>query len=110
MAMIQCKECTKEVSDTAIKCPNCGVILNKPKRSVLGKVLKWLFIAFNLIMIYWLFAGTGASTDVVNHASSEAGKAGAEIGRGLGVMMILFLWVVGDIILGMLVMFTRPKS
>ena len=110
MAIVQCKECTKEVSDTAIKCPNCGVQLNKPKRSVLGKILKWLFIVFNLIIIYWLFAGVGASADVANHASSEAGKAGAAIGTGIGVMMLLFLWVVGDIILGMLVMFTRPKS
>jgi hypothetical protein len=24
MAMVQCKECGKQMSDTASKCPNCG--------------------------------------------------------------------------------------
>jgi len=24
MALIQCKECGKEISDTAVSCPNCG--------------------------------------------------------------------------------------
>ncbi|MGL4766718.1 MAG: hypothetical protein ACRCV6_01325 [Formosimonas sp.] len=110
MAIIQCKECSKDVSDTAVKCPNCGIQLNKPKRSTIGKIIKWLFIGFNMLMIYWLFAGVGASADVANHASSEAAKAGAAIGTGLGAMMILFLWAIGDIILGLLVMFTRPKS
>lgn len=29
MALINCPECGKEVSDTAPRCPNCGHIINK---------------------------------------------------------------------------------
>ena len=32
MALINCKECTKEMSDTASQCPNCGA----PKLNAIG--------------------------------------------------------------------------
>jgi hypothetical protein len=31
MALINCPECNKEVSDTALTCPNCGYQLKKPQ-------------------------------------------------------------------------------
>ena len=37
-------------------------------------------------------------------------RAGAAIGTGLGMMMLGTIWVIGDIIIGMFVFFTRPKS
>ena len=43
MAMIKCPDCSNEVSDTALKCPSCGVQLKKAKRTVLGKVFLWVF-------------------------------------------------------------------
>jgi len=49
MALINCPECSGEVSDTAFECPNCGKSLNKPKRSFIGNVFKWLFILFNIL-------------------------------------------------------------
>lgn len=33
MAMIQCKECSKEISDQAETCPNCGCPTNKKSNS-----------------------------------------------------------------------------
>ncbi|EHU01692.1 hypothetical protein CKS_0132 [Pantoea stewartii subsp. stewartii DC283] len=47
---------------------------------------------------------------MVNNAASDAERAGAAIGAGLGVMAIGGIWVIGDIILGILVLFTRPKG
>ena len=32
MALIKCKECGKEISDTVKKCPNCGVKIEKGKK------------------------------------------------------------------------------
>ena len=49
MAMINCKDCGKEVSDTALKCPSCGVQLRKAKRTVMGKAFLLLFIFFNIL-------------------------------------------------------------
>ena len=110
MAVIPCRECGKEVSDQAFKCPNCGVQLRKPKRSLLGKIFKWLFIIFNVCMLIALVQGIGASSEVINSAQSDIKQAGAALGVSLGVGMILSVWVMGDIILGLFVLFTRPKS
>ena len=110
MALVSCPECLKDVSDTALRCPSCGKQLKKPRRSLFGKVIKWAFILFNLFMIYCLFAGLGGSGEVMNHATSDAERAGAAIGTGLGLMAIASLWVIGDIIIGILVFLTRPKG
>ncbi|PZD62289.1 hypothetical protein ARC310_11605 [Pantoea ananatis] len=110
MAIVSCPECHKEVSDSALRCPSCDKQIRKPRRSFFGKVIKWAFILFNIFMIYCLIAGLGGSGEVVNNATSDAERAGAAIGAGLGVMAIGGIWVIGDIILGMLVLFTRPKA
>lgn len=61
-------------------------------------------------MVFWLVGGINSAGDVIQTASTDAERAGAAIGTGIGVMMIGGLWVIGDIILGLFVLFTRPKS
>lgn len=110
MALTNCPECNAEVSDTAFKCTKCGFQLRKPKRGVFGKLLKWLFILFNLLMIAWVIGGMISVSEVAETAQSDAEQAGAAIGATLGMGMLLGLWVLGDLILGILVLFTRPKG
>lgn len=109
MALINCKECNAEVSDNALNCPSCGTQLNKPKRSFFGKIIKWTFIVFNLLMLWWMIKGMGGAADVIDTATNDAEKAGAAIGTGIGFTFILFIWVLGDVILGILTLLTRPK-
>ncbi len=109
MAMISCPECQQSVSDSAFKCPNCGVQLRKPKRGFMGKLFKWSFIAFNILMALWVAGGTSAATKGYDTMSS-AEQAGTAIGAGIGITLLLGLWVIGDIILGLFVLFTRPKA
>ena len=109
MAMINCPECSSEVSDSAMKCPSCGVQLRKPKRGFFGKLVKYSFIVFNVLMVLWLVGGMGAATEGMD-AMSEAEKAGTAVGAGLGMAVVLSIWVFGDIILGLFVLFTRPKA
>lgn len=110
MALIACPECNTQVSDTAFKCTSCGYTIKKPKRGFFGKTFKWLFILFNILIVIWLFSAIGGTADVVNTATSEAEKAGAAVGTAIGMSMLLMFWAVGDVILGALVLFTRPKS
>ncbi len=109
MAIIKCKECDKDVSDSAFKCPSCGVQLKKPKRGFLGKFFKWLLILFNILMVIWLFSVLGATGDAINSAVTEAEKTGTAIGATIGTGILLSIWVMGDIILGLFVLLTRPK-
>ncbi len=110
MSMINCPECQNEISESAMKCPNCGIQLRKAKRGFFGTVFKWLFILFNLLMVWMLYMGIASTSEIVGSAGSDAEQAGAVIGTGLGIMMILSIWVVGDIILGLFVLFTKPSS
>lgn len=76
----------------------------------MGKIIKWLFILFNILMLVWLISGANTGSEMVNSAMSEAEAAGAALGTGIGMMMIATMWVVGDIILGLFVLLTRPKE
>lgn len=107
--LVKCKECGVDVSSDAMKCPHCGVQLKKAQRSLIGKFFKYLFICFNVLMLVWLIGGVNEASEKVD-ALSGAEQAGATIGMGIGVTFIMFLWVLGDIILGLFVLFTKPKS
>ncbi|HBA9327035.1 TPA: hypothetical protein KHV12_003828 [Escherichia coli] len=61
-------------------------------------------------MIYMLLVGLGGTSEIINNATSDAEKAGAVIGTGLGLITIGSLWVIGDIIIGILVFLTKPKG
>lgn len=110
MALTNCIECGSKVSDTALKCPQCAYQLRKPKRGIMGKLFKWLFILFNILMALWLFSYFGSISEIGTTTTSDAGQAGVAIGATIGVSMILGFWVFGDVILGLLVLFTRAKK
>jgi len=110
MALVNCKECGVEVSDKALNCPKCGATLRKPKRTIFGKLVKWSFIGFNILMLLWMIFGIGGAAETIDTAASDAEKAGAAIGTGLGAMMIIFIWVAGDVVLGIMTLLTRPKK
>ena len=101
MVMINCPECKEKVSDSALKCLKCGYQFNKPKRGIFGQMVKWSFIIFNITMLWWLVTGVGSATDAMEGA--------AKTGAGLGVMIIIIAWVIGDVILGSFVLITKPR-
>ncbi len=76
MPLINCPECDKEVADKARDCPSCGHRLNKPKRSVFGKICLWLFILFNIGMPVWIISTCAAVGETVN-TGTDAEAAGA---------------------------------
>jgi DNA-directed RNA polymerase subunit RPC12/RpoP len=108
MALIACSECKTEVSSTTHKCPKCGFTIRVPKRGFFGKVFKWTFVLWNVLMLWWLVSGMNAASHV--KATDDAEKAGRAIGTALGGGIIVAIWVAGAVILGLFVLFTRPKS
>lgn len=109
MALISCPECEQQISDKATKCPGCGARIRKPKRGFFGTIFKWLFIAFNLLMIFWLISYFSSIGDMAK-GGSDAEQVGTAIGATIGTGFLASIWVVGDIILGMLVLFTRARD
>ena len=107
---MSCPECHGSVSDTALKCTHCGKQLRKPTRGVFGKFIKWFFIAFNLFMAFWMWAGMQAASTAIDASSSGAEQVGTAIGTGIGAALIVSIWVAGSVILGLFVLFTRPRT
>ena len=110
MAMIKCPECNADVAESAFDCPKCGATLRKPTRTIFGKIVKWGFIVFNVIMVAWMGSYFGFIGESMEGAKSGAEGVGMAIGAGIGVTMLLVIWVFVDIILGMVFLFTRPSK
>lgn len=67
MALIQCKECDKEISDQAVSCPSCGVPVNaasaaKPEQITNGKAVGFLFGFIALVFIAFMVAANSNGT------------------------------------------------
>lgn len=109
MSTVPCPSCGESISTAAYDCPHCGHPIRKPKRGFFGRLVKWAFILFNIFMVWWLIAGSNSAMEM-QQGMVGAERTGAQIGTGIGVMMILTVWVIGDIILGLFVLFTRPSK
>jgi hypothetical protein len=110
MALINCPECTSKISNSALNCPKCGVQIRKPRRGFFGMLLKWIFIAFNIFMLISMFKYFADIGEMTHSTDSDAAKVGATIGATIGTGLLLSIWGFCDIILGILVLLTRPKS
>ena len=81
---------------------------NAPQRGFFGKLFLWSFYGFNVLMLIWLVGGVcSASQDISQLQGAE--QVGATIGTGLGAFFIIIIWVLGDIILGLLALVSRPR-
>ena len=110
MALINCPECNNQLSNQSLKGPSCVKQLRKPKHTFMGKVFKCLFILFNVLRSMWRIGVFASSSYVINNTISNTERAGTLLGTGLGASIILTLWVIGDVILGLFVLLTRPKA
>lgn len=67
MALIQCPECQKEISDQAKFCPNCGYKLNAMSVEDKNKIKKIIFsiigIIVAIILIVVIYDACTVSTD-----------------------------------------------
>jgi len=79
MAMIKCRECEREISNKAEKCPHCGFPLSKKskenkKTNVLGTVLGIIILIIGLSM--WL---GGTSEMLETSSQSSYSKSSSKI-------------------------------
>ena len=85
MAMKNCHECSKEVSDKAAFCPHCGVPYNLPEARTIGPAKSRSMAIFRAL----IFGGWGAHKFYLERP-------------GWGVLYLLFCWTFVPSILGVL--------
>jgi hypothetical protein len=79
------------------------------KRGFVGWVFLLIFLAFNALMMRWLFH----YWSLIGHdvtSGSEAGRLGATIGATMGTGVIFFFWAAGALITGFLALLTRGSK
>jgi NADH:ubiquinone oxidoreductase subunit 6 (subunit J) len=79
------------------------------KRGFFGKLVKLAFIVFNVLMAIWLVSYWGSAARIIDTAGSDAGRAGGAIGVTIGTGFLMFFWLAGAVILGIIVMLTRGQ-
>ena len=73
----------------------------------------WVILIFNVLMLVWILTGVGSVADNCEGeigSALEACEAGTAIGAGLGAAFVIFLWVAGDVILGVIWLVTRKTQ
>ena len=83
----------------------------KHKRGFFGRVWQIVFWLFQAIMIYAIFINVSVVGEIAGSGcdGSAACEAGAVIGGGLIAVTGWFIWILGTIILGILMLATRGK-
>ena len=74
----------------------------KGKLGVFGWVSRVAMIVWTVVMIVWMVAA--------GNIASEQTTAGGALGAGIGITMIIVLWVAGTVIFGIWAMLTRPPK
>lgn len=76
------------------------------------RVFTWIILAVNVIFLIWIIAGvssvSGGKCDAT--MSVDACNSAKAIGGGIGALLVIFLWVAADVILGILWLVTRKKE
>lgn len=81
---------------------------NKPKRSFISKVNKWVYISFHALMLFWWLSYTQDVAGMMN--GSDASNAGAVIGGAIGTSMIFTIWGFFGFFGAFIVYMTRAKN
>lgn len=80
------------------------------KRGFFGMIFWWMLLAFNAFMGLWLFHAVKISSEHFQATTDAASQAGTAIGGTIAAGVLLWLWVFGDVVLGLLVLLSRGKK
>lgn len=108
--MEYCKACNSKIDNQVMNCQNCGIRYNVAGRNVFGKLILYSFIVYNFLMLILFILKFDEFTTMINSLFGKTHPDGSKIAIGLGEIMILFTCVMGNIVLGMMALLTRPEK
>ena len=82
----------------------------KRKRGIFGTLVWWAFLAFNGFMGLWLFYVIRIASQQFGEGGDATTQAGTAIGGTIAAGALLWLWLIGTVILGLIVALTRGKT
>jgi hypothetical protein len=79
------------------------------KRGFFGWIFLLVFLGFNALMVVWLFSYWNLVGDSLS-SGSGAERVGSALGATIGTGTIIFFWMAGAVILGLLALVTRGRK
>jgi hypothetical protein len=79
------------------------------RRGAAGWLFEVLFYLFNLVMAIAIVSLLARSGDIVAAAESELARGLAGFGAATKLVILLFVWMAGDLILGLLTVISRSR-
>jgi hypothetical protein len=67
-------------------------------------IFRWVFLAIQVLFLIWIIAGASSASDNCEGETGqalEACEAGTAVGAGIGVVLIIFIWMAVDVILAL---------
>ena len=74
--------------------------------------MSWVILAWNALMVIWIIVGLAAAHNTANcgSLSQQACQDATNVGAGIGVMALVFLWLVVDVLLAIIWLVTKPRG
>jgi hypothetical protein len=69
-------------------------------------IFRWVFLAIQALFLIWIITGASAAAESCPPGQEDA----CAVGGGIGVIMIIFLWMAVDVILGIGYLIFRKKG
>jgi hypothetical protein len=79
------------------------------QRGFFGKLVAFVFWGWQVVMVLWAVSYL-SEVGQLYRTGSDAERAGTAIGGTLGISVILWVWVIGAVILGLMMFFTRGQK
>jgi hypothetical protein len=74
------------------------------------RIFTWVILAFNVLMLIWVISAIASGESCTELTGDQLTECQAgQVGTGIGVALIIVLWALGDVILGVLWLVTRPR-
>jgi len=84
-------------------------IITRARREPIGQMAKWIFIAFNAVMLFWMIGTLGAAGGASSAAATGATWFDAAIHATLALDEIFLFWTFGTVVLGVPAILTRGR-
>jgi len=77
------------------------------------RIATYVVLAFNLLMLVWVISGAASAAGQpqhCHHLSAKLCNEASDTGTAVGVGILIFLWALGDVILGVIWLVTNRKK
>jgi hypothetical protein len=86
--------------------------VTQPEAKKKRHIFRWVFLAIQVLFLVWIISGIAGNSDSCADQAGDAldaCQAGTAVGTGIGVALIIGLWVAVDVILGITYLIIRKK-